>query len=61
MTQIICKNDAAHFILLFFAASLYHILRKWSFSKKAIFIKIYIGVWFWFLSSQLRKRGDIFI
>jgi hypothetical protein len=36
MTQIICKVDAAHFIPLIFAASLYHILRKRSYSIRTI-------------------------
>ena len=36
MTQIIPKTDAAHFILLFFAASLYHILRKRSYLTRTI-------------------------
>jgi len=36
MTQITCNVDAAHFILLFSAASLYQILRKRSYSTRTI-------------------------
>ncbi len=36
MTQVICKVDPAHFISFFYAPSLYHILRKWSFSTRTI-------------------------